>query len=62
MTIPDPATFIGQSCVIAMKDGRTLVQEITGIDTGGVHTVDEYGERRTYAFRDIDFVKPATEK
>lgn len=57
MTLPDPSTFIGKSCVISLKGGHKVVRKILKIDTGGVHVEEEGGQAHTYHFEEIANVR-----
>ncbi len=59
MTIPDPATFIGNKCSIKLKNRRLLLRKIVAIDTSGVTVEEENGATRVYPFSEIDRVAPA---
>ncbi len=53
MTIPDPATFIGNTCSIRLKNRRLLLRKILAIDTSGVKVEEESGGTRVYPFSEI---------
>lgn len=56
MTIPDPATFIGQRCVIRLKNNPMIIRTILAIDTGGVKIEEESGDTRIIPFSEIAMV------
>lgn len=56
MTIPDPATFIGQRCVIRLKNDPMIIRKIVSIDTSGVKIEEESGDTRIIQFADIAMV------
>ncbi len=56
MTIPDPATFINQRCIIRLKNEPMVIRTILSIDTSGVKVAEESGGTRLYAFSEIDMV------
>ncbi|MCD8139815.1 MAG: hypothetical protein LUE17_08570 [Planctomycetaceae bacterium] len=56
MTIPDPATFIGQRCIIRLKNAPMVIRTILSIDTSGVKVAEESGGSHVYAFSEIDMV------
>lgn len=57
MTLPDPETFIGASCVIKLKGGHTVIRTILKIDTDGVQVDEGDGKTHTYRFAEIALVK-----
>ena len=57
MTLPDPSTFIGNPCVISLKDGHKVIRTILKIDTSGVLVDEGDGRTHTYQFAEIANVR-----
>ena len=55
-TIPDPATFIGQRCIIRLKNKPMIIRTIISIDTSGVKVEEEDGGASLYPFSEIAMV------
>lgn len=64
MTIPDPATFIGQLCVIKLKKRPMVFRTVVAIDKSGVKVREDSGDTHVYAFSEIAEVslKPTRRK
>lgn len=53
MPIPDPATFIGNRCVIRFKNRPMVFRTIVAIDTRGVKIEEETGGTTIIPFSEI---------
>ena len=56
MALPDPASFIGNRCIIKLKKGGIVVRKVIVIDVGGVTVEEEGGGKHVYAFSEIAHV------